>query len=142
MHNSPVNLYARSVRFLLVTAVAGFGLLRTDATVIASTADASRRHPSVWHRPVVAQDSNSNDETGVSSDQLQKYVAVYRAMHNDRGLTVEDAAAKESLTLSQFRELEQKIERDDVAREQARRELQAAAHDSPAATSTAAPATP
>ncbi len=78
----------------------------------------------------------------MSSDQLQKYVAVYREMHNDRGLTVENAAAKESLTLSQFRELEQKIERDDVAREQVRRELQAAAHDSPAATSTAAPATP
>jgi hypothetical protein len=69
----------------------------------------------------------------VSPDQLEKSVAVYRAMQIDRGLTVESAAAQQSLTLSQFRELEQKVERDDVAREQVREELQKAATASPSA---------
>jgi hypothetical protein len=61
-------------------------------------------------------------------------------MQRDRGLTVESAAAKESLSISQFRQLEQKIERDDIAREHVRTELQAAATASPSAASTAAPA--
>ncbi len=52
-------------------------------------------------------------------------------MQQDRGLTVESAAAKESLSLSQFRKLEQKIERDEVAREHVRIELQKAATASP-----------
>ena len=69
----------------------------------------------------------------MSPDQLEKSVAVYRAMQIDRGLTVESAAAQQSLTLSQFRELEQKVERDDVAREQVREELQKAATASPSA---------
>jgi hypothetical protein len=125
----------------MTTAVA-CGLLPPAATALAATADAPRWQSSLRLGPVVAQDTDSNDDTGVSPDQLQKYVAVYRAMQHDRGLTVESAAAKESLTLSQFRELEQKVERDEVAREQARRELQAAAHAGPSATPTAAPARP
>ena len=61
-------------------------------------------------------------------------------MQHDRSLTVESAAAKESLSINQFRQLEQKIERDDVAREHVRTELQAAAIPSPSAASSAAPA--
>jgi hypothetical protein len=142
MHISSANFFTRSARFLLMAAALTFGLLPLTANVTAATTDAPRWHPSVQLGPVVAQDSDSNDETGVSPDQLEKYVAVYRAMQHDRGLTVESAAAKQNLTLSQFRELEQKVERDEIAREQVRRELQAAAKPGPAAASIAAPAKP
>ena len=52
-------------------------------------------------------------------------------MQRDRSLTVESAAAKEGLTVSQFRQLEQKVEHDGAALERARSELQAAANQSP-----------
>jgi hypothetical protein len=42
-------------------------------------------------------------------------------------LTVEQAAAKEGLSLTAFRNLEQKVERDDAAREHVRDELQKSA---------------
>ena len=60
-------------------------------------------------------------------------------MHRDRSLSVEGAAAKEGLSINQFRRLEQKIERNEVAREHVRTELQAAASASPSAESTAVP---
>jgi hypothetical protein len=88
----------------------------------------------------LAQNSDDDEGTQVPSDQIEKYVAVYRDMQRDRSLNVERAAAKESLTLSEFRQLEQKIEHDDAALERARNELQAAAAKAPSATSSAAPA--
>ena len=140
MHTSSANFSTRSTRLRSITAAFAFGLLWSPAGIVASSADAARWQPSLRHAAVVAQDSDSTDRAGVSPDQLEKYVAVYGAMQRDRGLTVESAAAKESLTLNQFRELEQKIERNDLAREQVRRELQAAANLSPSARSTAIPA--
>jgi hypothetical protein len=87
----------------------------------------------------LAQDSDDEDDKEVPPDQIEKYVAVYRDMQRDRSLTVESAAAKEGLTVSQFRQLEQKVEHDDAALERARSELQAAATQSPPTASTAAP---
>ena len=82
------------------------------------------------------QDSDDEDDNEVPPDQIEKYVAVYRDMQRDRSLTVESAAAKEGLTVSQFRQLEQKVEHDDAALERARSELQAAAtQSSPTASS-------
>jgi hypothetical protein len=139
MRTPSTNFLICRAGFLLLIAAVALILPPSTGNVIAATADVSFGEPFAWRGPVLAQDSDSNDETGVSPDQLEKYVAVYRAMQLDRGLTVESAAAKQSLTLSQFRELEQKVERDDVAREQVREELQKAATASPSATSTAAP---
>ncbi|HKV55198.1 MAG TPA: hypothetical protein VJN94_11235, partial [Candidatus Binataceae bacterium] len=77
--------------------------------------------------PNLAQDDGSGDEAEVPNSQVEKYVSVYKAMHRDRSLTVEQAAAKQGLSLEQFRDLENRIQRDDAALQQARDELQSAA---------------
>jgi hypothetical protein len=79
----------------------------------------------------LAQDSDDNTDSGVPPDQVEKYVAVYKDMQRDRSLTVDTAAAKEGLSVAEFRELEQKIERDDAAREHVRNELQGAVEEKP-----------
>jgi hypothetical protein len=73
----------------------------------------------------LAQDGDSDEDTEVSSDQIEKYVAVYKDMQRNRSLSVEQAAAKEGLSLGEFRDLEQKVGHDDLATERARHELQA-----------------
>ena len=81
--------------------------------------------------PALVQDDDEGANSDVPSDQVEKYVAVYKDMQRDRSLTVETAAAKEGLTIAEFRELERKIGRDDAAREHVRTELQAAAASKP-----------
>jgi hypothetical protein len=156
MHIPSSNFLTRPTRYLgtvltgpagllLMTAAAAFGIplnaaaFTLSAPALTTSPAAASSRAFVRLGSVLAQDSDSDNDNGVSSDQLEKYIAVYRDMQRDRGLTAESAAAKESLSISQFRELEQKIERDDVAREHVRSELQAAATASPSAASTAAP---
>ena len=81
--------------------------------------------------PSLVQDSDEDTDSEVPSDQVEKYVAVYKDMQRNRSLTVETAAAKEGLSIAEFRELERKIGRDDAAREHVRTELQAAAAEKP-----------
>jgi len=79
----------------------------------------------------LVQDSDDDSDSEVPSDQVEKYVAVYKDMQRDRNLTVATAAAKEGLTVAGFRDLEQKVEKDESAREHARTELQAAVSAKP-----------
>jgi hypothetical protein len=79
---------------------------------------------------VFAQNGDS-DENEVSTDDVEKYVSVYKAMQRNRSLTIDQAAAARGLTTMQFRQLEDRIQRDDAALQQARDELQAAARGSP-----------
>ncbi len=81
--------------------------------------------------PGLAQNSDDDTDSEVPPDQVEKYVAVYTDMQRNRSLTIDAAAAKEGLTVAEFRDLEQKIERDDTAREHVRTELQAAAARKP-----------
>jgi hypothetical protein len=68
----------------------------------------------------------------VSSSEVEKYVAVYDAMHRNRKLTLQEAAANQNLSVSAFRDLERKIEQNPTALAQARTELtDRAAHSSP-----------
>jgi hypothetical protein len=99
----------------LLALLACLGLAMTPAT------GAEHRGPGLAAPAgiVVAQ---AEDE-GVSHDEIQKYVAVYRAMQHNHRLTVEQAAETQGLTLQAFRDLEQRIERDDAARDEARQEL-------------------
>jgi hypothetical protein len=92
----------------------------------ASTAALPR---SAWRAssPIRIAQADSDDQGGVSSAAMAKYVAVYRDMQRDRGLTVKQAAAGQGMSLAEFRKLEGRIERDSAARSQARKELQAAA---------------
>ena len=83
---------------------------------------------------MLAQDQNDEDDTGdstagkgASPDEIQKYVAVYRAMQRNHSMTVEQAAAAQGLTVAAFRDLERRIESDDLARDDARRALAAPA---------------
>jgi hypothetical protein len=83
---------------------------------------------------LVAQDDNddSGDITpnkGASPDEIEKYVAVYRAMQRDHTMTIEQATAAHGLSVPAFRDLEQRIESDDLSRDDARRALAAPAEN-------------
>jgi len=78
-------------------------------------------------RPAAVAQNEDTDENEVSTNDLEKYVSVYKAMQLNRGLTAEQAAAAQGLTIQQFRQLENRVERDDAALQQARDELQGAA---------------
>jgi hypothetical protein len=110
---------------------AGFGLNLSAyaARPLGPAADPGLTQYKSAAAPTLAQDDDS-DETEVPDDQIQKYVSVYKAMQRNRSLTVEQAASRQGLTLQQFRDLENRIQRDDAALQQARDELQAAAKQS------------
>lgn len=57
------------------------------------------------------------DEAPVSADQMNKYIAVYSAMQHDHSLAVEQAASRQGLTVEQFRDIENRIERNPAAHE-------------------------
>ena len=61
-------------------------------------------------------------------------------MQRNHSLTIEQATATQGLTVAAFRDLEQRIESDDLARDDARRALAAPAQaDAPTATPKAQP---
>jgi hypothetical protein len=72
--------------------------------------------------------ADEDDDKDVPPVQVDKYVSVYRSMQKDHGLTVEQAASKQGMTVTQFRSLEDKIERDDTLRERVRTALRKAAN--------------
>jgi hypothetical protein len=81
-------------------------------------------------QPTLTQGQDDDDDVGdstgpkgASPDEIQKYVAVYRAMQRNHSITVEQAAATQGMSLAAFRDLEQRIENDDLARDDARRAL-------------------
>jgi hypothetical protein len=106
---------------LAAAGVCGFMLRPCSADTLPKPIPSVRANP-----PRLAQ-NDEGDTSEVAPGQVEKYVAVYRAMQRDHGLTVEQAALQQGLTLQAFRQLENRIERDEAAREQARRQLQAAA---------------
>lgn len=91
--------------------------------------------PAVLGAPALVQalhlatqdDGDDTDEPRVTPDQLAKYERVYEAMQRNHSLTVEQAAAQQGLTLAQFRDLENRIERNDDLRAQVRSDLKKAA---------------
>jgi hypothetical protein len=105
------------------------------------TRDPSRAGFVVRNGPSDNNLSQADDDTssgkGASPDQIEKYVAVYRAMQRNHNLTIEQAAAAQGLTMAAFRELEQRIESDELARDDARRAL---AEPEPSEAATTAPA--
>lgn len=72
------------------------------------------------------QDQNAatyDDDKEVPNSQVEKYINTYKAMQKDHGLTAEQAASKQGMTIAQFRSLEGRIERDDTLRERVRKAL-------------------
>ncbi len=89
---------------------------------------------------ILAQDSDdiAPDEDAVPTAQVDKYIAVYSAMQKNHSLTVEQAASKQGLTVSEFRTLEDKIERNPVVHQRVLDALKASASGHKNATSGAA----
>ncbi len=79
-------------------------------------APASAAPPQAPPPAQLAQDE-APEEAQVSADQINKYIAVYSAMQRDHGLSVDQAASKQGLTVDQFRAIENRIERNPVAHE-------------------------
>jgi hypothetical protein len=77
--------------------------------------------------------ADSDEDKEVPADQLQKYINVYKMMQRDHNLTVEQATAKEGISVDAFRTLEAEIERDDTMHERVLKALKSDAAQSPAA---------
>lgn len=106
--------------FLGVTLYLGLAPLPTAG---AAYADTGRGSAATTGIVVTQADAETPAGEVVSSSEVKKYVAVYKAMQHGHRLTAEQAAATQGLTLEAFRDLEQRIERNDLARQQARRAL-------------------
>ena len=122
-------LWLRSIIPIAVFSAAAF-LCRTRVMALPAAPNLSK---APW---VVAQDDSDSDESEVPPADVEKYIAVYKAMQRDRSLTAETAAAQNGMTLEAFRQLEARVQRDEAALQRARDELQAAAKK---ATSAGAP---
>jgi len=105
----------------LAVATAALGIILSSSLPSYQASATAYRVP-----PRVAQEASDLDETEVSPAQLEKYVAVYKAMQRDRSLSVEAAAAQNGMTLDAFRALESQVQRDEAALQRAREELQTA----------------
>lgn len=124
--------------FYTFAVVAVFGSLScapaaAQATLPRSTG-ISRGTPQAVRR--IVQNDDQGEDAEVPADQVEKYIAVYKAMQRNRGLTIEKAAARQGMTVEQFRNLENRIQRDDAAMQHVRDELQASAARAPASSST------
>lgn len=82
---------------------------------------------------VQEQDDNTPDEDALTTDQVDKYIAVYSAMQKNHSLGVEQAASKQGLTVDQFRTLEDKIERNPIVHQRVLDALKASASGGKAA---------
>ena len=106
------------------------------APAIAASIRDSRSFPrpsSSVQSPRLAQDDDdSGDEEPIATDQVDKYIAVYVAMQKDHGLSVEQAASKQGLSVDEFRSLEDKIERNPVVHQRVLDALKASASGKPA----------
>jgi len=100
-------------------------LIAATTIIVARPADAATvkfarpaslgRHQVNGNLPVLAQDDDDQDAADqVQTKQVDQYVAVYKAMQKNHGLTVDQACAQQGLTVTQFRNIENKVERDDA----------------------------
>ncbi len=125
--------FSRSVRTLLrsvvipAALVAALAVAAIDARPVYSrlrfAADPFATHDEL------SQETLSDDENAIPSEQVDKYIAVYTAMQRDHTLTVEQAAERQGLTITAFRQLENRIERNSVVHERVLEALRSAAKE-------------
>ncbi len=103
-----------TVSYLAIT----FALVAAALTVLPAISNAANRSASssTVGDPARAQERDDSvpDEDAVPTAQVEKYIAVYAAMQKNHGLSVEQAASRQGLTVDQFRTLEDKIERNPI----------------------------
>jgi len=124
-------LRSKPVPVGMILIVALFGLMAFNGGLLTVYSHQSQSQLQFGNSALVIAQTGGNVGNEVSTDEVEKYVAVYKAMQRNRSLTVDQAAAAQGLTTKQFRELEDRVQRDDVALQQVRAELQAAAQASP-----------
>jgi hypothetical protein len=118
----------RTVAFLMCAAV--LALVAPGVSSAAATPAAGQRTLRADSGIRLAQFDSPDDQPDVAPGDVEKYVSVYRAMQADHNLTVQQAAARQGLTVQKFRTLEDSIERNDALRTRVRKELRAAAKPS------------
>jgi len=64
--------------------------------------------------------AKGHDPDTVTESEFQTYLRVLEAMLADRSLSIEDAVGGEHIALEQFRELEQRVQRNDGLIDRAR----------------------
>jgi hypothetical protein len=67
--------------------------------------------------------AEGDDADNVTESDFQSYLRVLEAMQADHSLAVEDAAVRGDLTLEEFREVESRVQRNDVLVERTREAL-------------------
>jgi len=83
-------------------------------------------------RPIEsAQSDQSDEEAEVAPADVERYIAVYKTMQRNHSLSIDQAAAQQSLTVAAFRKLESRIEHDDALRERVRKALRETAEPTP-----------
>jgi hypothetical protein len=113
MKNPALNSKRASIAAAAIVAVLLFAPPITNAASSRASHPASRNY--LHSRAMeIAQDEAPDDETTIPTDQVEKYIAVYSAMQKDHSISVDQASAKQGLTVAQFRDLEDKIERNPV----------------------------
>ncbi|MGO9450059.1 MAG: hypothetical protein ACLQDV_03270 [Candidatus Binataceae bacterium] len=80
---------------------------------------------------MVQDDESSPDDTDVPPQEVDKYIKVYKAMQQNHSLTVEQAASQQGLSVSDFRSLEDRIQRNDALLAHVRESLRPQASASP-----------
>jgi hypothetical protein len=101
----------------VIAAAAGFSIAKLRTLAASGTV------PAIPAADIAQDDDQDAEGDEVSPSQLEQYVKVYQAMQRDRTITVDQATAREHLTVAQFRDIEGRIERDGALRERVRREL-------------------
>lgn len=100
---------------------------RTGVPPLVESRDASARI--AVH--LVQEEEGAGDENEVPPQDVDKYIKVYQAMQHNRNLTVEQAAAAQGFSVTAFRSLEDRIERNDALREHVRDALKPQGSPSP-----------
>ena len=126
---------------LLIITAGGFAITKVRPIVASAWLGAGSDG---WQ---IGQEDQESEAEEVAPEQIEKYVKVYTAMQHDRTLTIDQATAREHLSVAAFRDIESKIERDGVLRDRVRRELLKAAEEKtkalklkpPSASSSSAP---
>ena len=67
--------------------------------------------------------SRNHEPDGVTESEFQTYLRVLEAMQANHELAIEEAVQAESVSLAKFRDLEQRIQRNDVLIDRARHSL-------------------
>jgi hypothetical protein len=129
LSSSSYSSYSSLWRLALIASVAGLliaTLLYSRGTALRQTLSvlADARSGATFHAAVLAQDEEGDDEEPpVPPEQIEKYVAVYKAMQQNHNLSVDQAAASQGLSVAAFRDIESRVERDDLIRDRVRQAL-------------------